>query len=329
MNLVWAFVLSIAIFPVAFAWSGKMAVLTGKSELIRAIAYSPDGTLMVAGGFDKIVALWDIAREEEIRRLGGEHMALSIAFNPNGKIFAIGTTGNTIELWSVTSGKIQKVLRGHTGWVTAVAYSPDGKFLISGSSDKTLRLWDTADYKLITTLRGHDFGLYAVAFSRDGKLLASTSGSEAAGEERVIKIWNMASRKVIATLYGHEKQIWSVAFSKDSKRLVSGSYDGTVRLWDLTTNQELAILSSSGSSWGVAFSPDGRTIAASITMQDKSTVRLWDASSLKVVANLCCHGNQISALAFSPDGKTLASAGGSGRVLGGRVVWDESIILWR
>ena len=88
--------------------------------------------------------------------------------------------------------------------------------------------------------------------------------------------------------------------------LASGSDDETVRLWDVTSRQEIATLEGHTSDVNsVSFSPDGQTPSGS----DDETVRLWDVTSRQEIATLEGHTSDVYSVSFSPDGRTLASGG--------------------
>ncbi len=124
--------------------------------------------------------------------------------------------------------------------------------------------------------------------------------------------------KESATLSGHTAPVISVAFSPDGKTLASASGDSTVKLWDVSTRQELATLNEHKDSvHSVAFSPDGKTLASA---SGDSTVKLWDVSTRQELATLNEHKDSVHSVAFSPDGKTLASASRDNTVK----LWDVS-----
>jgi hypothetical protein len=120
-----------------------------------------------------------------------------------------------------------------------------------------------------------------------------------------VTLWD-AQGKLLHRCQGHEGGVRCLAFSGDGKRLASGSYDKTIRLWDIATEKTLRVLT--GHEKGVervVFSPDGRLLASGA---NETVVRLWDVPTGKELPPLKGHSG-VLALAFSPDSRTLATAG--------------------
>ena len=126
-----------------------------------------------------------------------------------------------------------------------------------------------------------------------------------------------AARPGIATLTGHTDRVHSIAFTRDGSTLVTGSYDGTVRLWDVATRRQIGTpLNGHGQVNSVAFSPDGKILASGGA---DGTVRLWDVATRRQIGTpLNGHDGEVYSVAFSPDGKIVASGADDGTVR----LWD-------
>ncbi len=118
-----------------------------------------------------------------------------------------------------------------------------------------------------------------------------------------------------ATLEGHHSDVMSVSWSPDGRTLASGSFDDTVKLWDVATGQVKATLTGHDGSVGdVSWSPDGRTLASG---SSDDTVKLWDVATRQVKATLTGHRSAVLSVSWSPDGRTLASGS-----------FDDTVKLW-
>ena len=276
-----------------------IASLTGHTDRVHAVAFSPDGRTLLSGSYDGTARLWDVATHRQIGApLNGHGEVYSVAFSPHGNVVATGGEDTMVRLWDVTTRRqIGAPLNGHDGEINAVAFSPDGKILASGGADDgVVRLWDVATHRQIgVPLLGHSDVVNSVAFSPDGKILASGAA------DGTVRLWNVAThRQMGVPLLGRGGAVYSVAFSPDGKVLASGADDGMVRLWDVATRQMTRSWPINSPVFNLAFSPDGRLLASG-NLDDKA--QLWDMATRQPIGNPFIGYS----LAFSPDGKSLAT----------------------
>jgi len=115
-----------------------------------------------------------------------------------------------------------------------------------------------------------------------------------------------ANKPELVVPTGHSATVTSIAFSPDGRVLASGSFDRTIKLWDVSSGKEIGALPGhDGEVFSIAWSPDGRTLASG---GNDSMVKLWSVSERRALRKIETRGS-VSSVAFSPDGRTLAAGG--------------------
>jgi nucleoside phosphorylase/uncharacterized protein YjbI with pentapeptide repeats len=158
------------------ATSGRLDI-GGHTGPVDAVAWSPDGTSLAAGGYDDTVRLWDPATGQTTAVLKGHtNWVRAVAWSPDGTALATGGDDDTVRLWDPATGQTTAVLKGHTDWVRAVAWSPDGTALATGGDDDTVRLWDPATGQEIRRIQRFQRDNYSV-WDSDGNLTLCSEGA--------------------------------------------------------------------------------------------------------------------------------------------------------
>jgi WD40 repeat protein len=288
---------------------------------VLAVAFSPDSKTLATAAKDGSVKLWDVSAEKPTTRLtwtDSKEPVLTLAWSPDGKLLAAAGDDKVVRVWDSAKkdGPLQK-LPADAYRVAALAWSADGKTLASGSKTVqgnyrggVVKLFDTTSWKERSLPQLRVAAVWGLAFAGDSKLAI-------AGEDNAIRWCDAATGKETQVLHGHLGWVRSLALSRDGQILVSGSFDGTVKLWQPKLLAERDVLHvSSTPVAAVQFSPDDRWLA---TGSGDGLVELWEVATGSKVKKLDgSHQGAVLALAWGNDGKYLVSGGADGVL----TLWD-------
>jgi WD40 repeat protein len=265
----------------------------------------------------------------------------SVAFTPDGKTLAAGLGDWTIRLFDPATGRESlprlvrdaRVLQPKMGpgaiehpqkarAVGCVAFSSDGSLLASGpgwggsqsllTDWPPITLWDVVGAREIRRFPGHPFQICALAFSPDGKRLASSGGEPQA------RIWDVAKGGEVDQRAGHPHGVTTMAVSPaDGTVFTAGNDDGLVIHWGPAEGRALETLALPPQRYfGLAVSPDGRTLAIDESDGRSHSWVLWNVTEHKELRRIknTGWGHPV----FSPDGRMLALGMGVWDVATGR-----------
>jgi len=244
----------------------------GEGTIVTALAYNPEGRLLVSLCRQKGAHLWDTETGELLHRWEIKPEVWrdpKIAFSPNGELIATATPDRIVRIFNVKTKAEVAALSGHSDVVRDLAFTPDGCHLVTSGDcdDPTIRVWDLKTLEQVRILKGHKDRIHALAFQSDGKILASGSG------DGTVRLWDFATGKELAVLK-HGTSVYGLAFSPDGTRLGSACADNAIRLWDMSTKDEVAELRGHTEYvHALTFSPDGTRI---ISASGDFTLRVWD-----------------------------------------------------
>jgi len=306
--------------------SGRLMHEVGEpGEPLWGVRFSPDGRHLASEG--RAIRITDARSGETLHTLGDARASRwsQLRFSPDGRELAASRYGNPPERWGVADGSLRLVRDDASGprhLSMSVAYAPDGSALAVGDTRGVITLWDTATDARLRTLRGWGKNVPDLAFSPSGDLLAACYTLY-----NQVLIWDPRAGEIARTLEGHSQTVGSLDFSPDGALLVTGSLDGTARIWDPRPRAAINRLDHGAPVWRVAFTPDGAgviTAASPVELnvpgesteapEALDTARLWDARSGQQRRAFPGHGGGVIDVAVSPSGARLAAVSHEGHV---------------
>jgi WD40 repeat protein len=238
----------------------------------------------------------------------------SVVFAPDGQtvlfaaydtlLFSDVQTGNTLHTFELHAA--------YGYFVVYFAFTPDGQTILAGTNDGTLRRWDVTTGDLLHILKRDMRWVESMVFAPDRQTVLFSLFSD-----HILRLWDVTTGETLQTFEGHEHEVTSLAFAPDGQTVLTGSWDKTLRLWDIapdspTFGETLQVFEGhTGSVMSVAFAPDGQTV---LSGSFDHTLRLWDAETGAAVQVFEEHTDEVSSVAFSPDGTRLASGSSTGTV---------------
>ena len=306
------------------------------------VAFSPDGSFLVAGSDDGSVHVWNANSGELVKTLKRHQAAVtSVAFSPDGSRLATASADYHRIVWGFDSGRplLELSAAEETAprpGLSKVVFDPDGELLLSTTQSEEAGIWEVKTGRQI--IHFDDSAGPAAAFSPDGRRVALMTASwdivaaleEGAGSEEdpATILWQERlfdyadpfiefvgpSSEIESTF----REPGSVSYSPDDGQLLTTVVSSIAVMRDSETGEALFMLNGHTNIInGTAYGPDGEMVA---TAGADGTARVWDAATGQVLLVLEGHGNEVIDLAFSPDGRRLATSSLDGTTK----VWDIS-----
>jgi WD40 repeat protein len=308
--------------------TGKELVSMQGSKLygFRQGIYDAEGkTAFVDGSYsgdNPILAHYDLATGEVLHEWHNNYYShtRSLALSPDGERILIGSRTMAAE-YKIDGYEQLKRYTGHQGAaVTAVAYCKDPNQLLTGSRDGSIRRWDREKPEVLLRWWPHAAHCTHICVSPDGSRVLSY------GAGMVVESHISTGLPTIAW-ERHSQGVEAVAVMPDGRRAVSGSSDTTLRLWNIATGEELAVIEGATlGAYAVAVAPDGGKVAAGCK---DGVVREFSLPDGKLLRELTGHLGYVHSAAYTPDGLQLITCAGDGRIRIWSADSDEPIHVMR
>ncbi|MDW8244451.1 MAG: c-type cytochrome domain-containing protein, partial [Thermogemmata sp.] len=314
--------------------------------IINALAFTPDGKRLVAGGYHELT-VWEATTGKLVQRVWTRaERAYGMVFVPDGHLVVAGgrpgqegdvriyqlsapgpTVDGVVQLDGVHDPKVLvKHLVDVEDAVLCVAATPDGKVVAAGGCDRTVRVFDLSkgltQAELVQTVENHADWVLGCALTADGKYLLTAS------RDKTAKVWNLQARESVVTFPEHQACVYGVVAKPDGSLGYSVGADKQLRAWRVAGDGK-QLTNAGGHTdeiFKVAINRAGTRLA---TAGADRTVRLWDAggklTTLRQWTGLTDH---VFALTFSPDGELIAAGCYDGTVAVWKVADGALVARW-
>ncbi len=279
---------------------------------ITALAFSPDGKELAAGGYHEIT-LWNPTDGKLVGRIKGlGERVYGLAYSPDGRQLAAadGTPGvfGEVRLCDPKARSAGKRLERISDVMLAVRFSPDGKQIAAGGADNSVHLYDAATGKREMLIEQHADWVSEICFSPDGTRLATAS------RDKSTRVFDCKTGATISAFLAHEEFVSGVAFGDDGKTLYSAGRDRKLRMWQAAD--------AKASAKAIKFDAEPFKLLASGGMLfgtcADGVVRQYSQQKLDLVREFPAMGDWVYAIAVDPKTKRLATGCFNGQVK----VWD-------
>ena len=301
--------------------------LSISQEKISSVAINSSGEWL-AFGARKLgqLLVWEWQSESYVLKQQGHYFDMNtLSYAPDGQNVATGGDDGKVKIWNTISGFCFVTFSEHSAAVSAVEFAKQGQVLFSASLDGTVRAFDLIRYRNFRTFTSPTPVQFScLAVDPSGEVVAAGSS-----DSFEVFLWSVQTGKLLDVLAGHEGPVSSLAFSPTGNLLASGSWDKTVRIWNVfSRSHAVEPYQLSADVLALAFRPDGKEIAVSSldgqvmffdvalgkqtnVIEARKDVSGGRKADDRVAAASNSSGKSFNSLTYSADGQCLLAGGNS------------------
>ena len=294
-----------------------IAAIRSHSQGARWVAVTPDDQWLISSGFDNQLLAWELASGEQVPQIRSETVG-SFSVSPDNSEIAVGQWSKRIQLVNTSTGERVGMYPGLPHGPALVKYSSDQRRLLALFRDHGVQLFDLASFEAapVVTIGPDELPFTYASFSPDGQQFVTCTGDykqmQVPGKVRLHAARN---GQIVREFVGHTSEVKVAEFNGNGARLATGGADKTVRLWDVATGKELAVLNHNTGVFTVTFVPNSELL---MSTDYHGAIHVWDLRTGRRVQQVDGHADFIGSVSLSADLSVLATAGR-----------DEYVRLWK
>jgi WD40 repeat protein len=246
------------------------------TDQVCALAFSKNASLLASGGNNRRVIVVDLAHKFNIVANLKSHASgvFAVCFAPNSLwLMSVHQDGTIVKYDVNTNFAVLEKVKPHSTWVTSLSFNADCNMLASGSYDGTINVYTVSDFKTVKTFTGYKSPRGGVSFSGDGQWFASV------GDDHDVMIFDLQKDfALVKKTDDNTGCVFSLCFTSDSRHLLTGSADGSIKVYDCSDNFSLiqSIAVDTHKRNGVLFVRVSRNYLISSGFTDDGTVKVWE-----------------------------------------------------
>lgn len=207
--------------------------MKGHTSFVNSVDCARSGKpLVVSGGDDCQVKVWDRRRRQPLSSLNSTYQVTAVSFSEDAEQVISAGIDNEIKIWDLRKNAVVTSISGHSDTITGMSLSPDGAYVLTNAMDNTVRIWDVRPFctgeRCVKVFTGHQHNfeknLLHCSWSPDGAMVGAGSS------DRNVYVWDTASRKLVYKLPGHLGSVNDVDFHSVEPIVMSVGSDKQIYL---------------------------------------------------------------------------------------------------